>query len=102
MFEYNKPDGNWKAMPAGLAIFAKCSHPKLAFAQYKLAVKSCSWSYESAAELVTGIPKELLIEANKAYDKYSLDEIISRLSSGIPLIARPIGARIIDKLSEPE
>lgn len=102
MFEFDYTCAMWRSMPAGLAIMAKYGDPEIAFQEYKLAVINNGWSYELAAEKLTGIPKELLVEVNKAYIRYSLEEIIYRLYNTVPLLERSIGPRIIDKLSEPD
>jgi len=100
-FEFDPEINLWKAMPTGLAIMAVFNDPEQAFEAYKRTVPQCGWSYEGAAALLTGIPAGLLVESNKAYWKYSLDEINNRLTQGLPLIEQGIGPRIIDPLSDP-
>jgi hypothetical protein len=100
-FEFDPEQSLWRAMPAGLAIMAVFNSPEQAFEAYKQAVPQCGWSYEAAAALLTEVPADLLIESNRAYDKHPLDEIIRRLSQGIPLIEYGTGPRIIDPISDP-
>lgn len=100
-FEFDSGRSLWRAMPAGVAIMAVFNSPEEAFEAYKRTVPACGWSYEAAAELLTGIPPRLLVESNQAFLKYSLDEIISRLTQGLPLVRQGVGPRIIDPLSDP-
>ena len=100
-FEYDAETKLWTVLPAGLAVIAAFPTPESAFDTYKQAVPRCGWSYEEAASLLTRVSRKLLVDANKAYVQYSLEEIISRLTEGIPLVRQPVGPRIIDPISDP-
>jgi hypothetical protein len=92
----------WKALPAGVAILMKRKDPHQAYTEYQKAVEKAGWSYEQAAEDITGIPKQLLIDANKAHLLgLSIEEMCVRLLGEEPLVRTFSGKRIIDLISDP-
>jgi len=91
---------NLKVMPAGLAVIGVFKNPYIAFKMFKKIFSLCYYSYEQTASFLTDIQASLLVDANRAFDKYSIEEIIKRLRNGIPLIDHGSGPIIIDRLAD--
>lgn len=98
-FEFKECSG-LQVTPTGLAVVGAIGNLSCALHLFKKAVREYNWSYEFAAALLTGVPRELLTDANRAHDRYSIEEIIIRLMQGTPLIEHGSGPKIIDRLSE--
>lgn len=91
---------NLKVMPAGLAVIGVFQNARLAFQMFKKIFPLCNRSYEDAASFLTDIPNDLLMNANRVFDKYPIEEIIRKLKIGFPLIEHGSDPIIIDRLSE--
>lgn len=100
MFFEEDESKNLKVMPAGLAIIGVFKNPCVAFQMFKKIFPFCNYSYKNTASFLTDIPSDLLIDANRAFDKYPIEEIIIRLRTGLLLIEYGSGQIIIDRLSE--
>lgn len=100
MFFEEDENKNLKVMPAGLAVIGVFKNFRIAFQMFKKIFPLCNYSYEETASFLTDVPASLLIDANRAIDKYPVEEIIIRLKNCLPLIERSTGPVIIDKLSD--
>ncbi len=91
---------NLKTTPTGLAVIGAFKNPWVAFHFFKKIFPLFNYSYESTASFLTGLPASLLVDANRAFDKDPMSEIIEKLKAGLPLVDRGSGPIIIDKLAD--
>ena len=97
---FHEDNGNLKVTPAGVAMIGVFGNSRIALMMFKKLFPLLGYSYETTVSFITDVPAKLLIDANNAIDKYPIEEIVRRLSSGLPLIEHGSGPRIIDELSD--